>query len=350
MEKDNPLMAIMIFLSVCIAVPILDSPRVSTWSEAFKGNSIFHVLVANDAAIGDGLRKSGSSLGEYLRTSEESWRRMKQSPIVKSTTLIEFRGEEEEGVGEGLVRTVVPALLVEKEAVSEEVKVSEEVVVEEEVLIQEEVRSKIEGPFKILVVGDSFVAVGGGLGEPLERNLLSYEGVTVKRHGVVSTGLYNVKYYDWKVKIQELIKDYDPDIVIAFFGTNDSQGYINDKWNQSYAVKADAFMKILDEKDIMTFWIGLPIMKKESLSKAMQNINNILEGEAGKHDNIYYIPTWSILADEKGQYLSSIKDDKGVARLLRLKDGIHLQYFAGEIVSKEIIEEMGKYLVLKKKL
>lgn len=340
-------MTIMIFLSVCIAVPILDSPRVSTWSEALKGNSIFHVLVANDAAIGDGIRKSGSSLGEYLRTSEESWQRMKQSPIVKSTTLIEFRGEEEEKVEEELVETVTPALLVEGKIVREEV--SEEIVVKEEVLIREEVRSKIEGPFKVLVVGDSFVAVGGGLGEPLERNLLSYEGVTVKRHGVVSTGLYNAKYYDWKAKIQELIKDYEPNIVIAFFGTNDSQGYINDKWNQSYAAKADAFMKILDEKDLMTFWIGLPIMKKESFSKAMQNINNILEGEAGKHDNIYYIPTWSILADEKGQYLSSMKDDKGVARLLRLKDGIHLQYFAGEIVSKEIIEEMGKYLVLKKK-
>ncbi len=37
--------------------------------------------------------------------------------------------------------------------------------------------------YKFLIVGDSFMAKNGGVGEPLEKQLLTFQGVSVKRLG-----------------------------------------------------------------------------------------------------------------------------------------------------------------------
>lgn len=353
MEKDNPILSIIVFLFVCILIPILDSPRIIAWGDAIKSSSFFHALVLNTASAGIHFRESDTVLGNLLKDGEYSWQIMRKSPMVKSLTLIEFPDTYDNLVvlpiskDEEVYNEVIA---MEEEDYQEDIiKIDEMVkVIEEEVIIEEDT-ARLEGPFRILIVGDSLIAVGGGLGDPLERILLAYDDVSVKRQGIASTGLFNVKYFDWKTRIKELIYDYDPNIVIVFFGTNDSQGYINEQWNRDYSAKVNGFMSILKSEEIMTFWIGMPIMKKESFSRAMQNINRLQAEEAEKFDNIHYIATWGMLADNNGQYLSVMKDEKGVSRLLRLKDGIHLQYFAGEIVSRNIIGKMEEYIVLNSK-
>jgi len=43
------------------------------------------------------------------------------------------------------------------------------------------------------------------------------------------------------------------------------------------------------------------------------------------------------LADEKGNYLSSMPDEQGIYRAIRQSDGIHLTYFGGKMVVNEFL-------------
>jgi hypothetical protein len=44
-----------------------------------------------------------------------------------------------------------------------------------------------------------------------------------------------------------------------------------------------------------------------------------------------------------------MKDESGKTKLLRTQDGVHLQYFAGTLVSKEVIKDVSEVLTFEKK-
>jgi len=209
--------------------------------------------------------------------------------------------------------------------------------------------------YKTLIVGDSFVYVGGGVGEILEKALLKYKNLEILRSGAVSSGLSRPDYFDWQSKAVSLKESFHPDIVIVMIGTNDAQSitdtsgkvlfyYKHPEWNNAYASRVREFIDHFQESRI--FWIGLPVMKEPNYSSRILNLDSIYQNVAENFLNMSFISTWNLLSDSNGQYSGYLPDENGKMINARQKDGIHLTTFGGNIVSKEVIKQLGATIKL----
>ena len=206
-----------------------------------------------------------------------------------------------------------------------------------------------------LIVGDSFMAVGGGLGDVVEKGVLNYGNIKVNRYGVVSSGLSRPDYFDWDSKIRELISKYKPNIAIVMFGANDNQSltdangniiakYGGQDWQKRYAKRVSDMLGVFKENNITVFWVGLPVMRNKGFSEDVENLNLIYQNECQQYQNAHFISTWKTLADNKGNYSAYLKDKQGNDELARIRDGVHLTYFGGALVTDEILKEMQEVL------
>lgn len=218
---------------------------------------------------------------------------------------------------------------------------------------------KLAPPLKILIIGDSFVAVGGGLGDPLERTLLNYRGVTVARKGRVSSGLARQDYFNWHSTALALAEQHNPNVAILMFGSNDTQavtaanggivaGYGGKNWDREYKKRLAEMIDIFERKKAKVFVLGLPCMRNANLSAQIAHINELIKSEALAHKNAEFIPVWNLVSDKNGNYTDYLPDAGGRKKLARTADGVHFQYFTGYLVSSAIIDELGKTLFLKK--
>lgn len=362
MERSNPIVIIIIFLVVCLSVTFYESERAINWESASAGKgNVFRNSVLDYALFSEKIKSGISYLKEYFAADSKFWNIMRESPVVvavngKASVVesLNLRSEDVAGPAE------VEYGYDEKPAPQENPVDIQEAPVQEtrevkglEYQIKDiknfDINNQLVPPYRVLIIGDSFMAVGGGLGDPLERSLLAYKDVEIKRLGVVSSGLASSRYYNWYTKTQELIDGFDPNVVIVMFGANDCGGQVSEAWKKDYSKKLNTFMSMLEKNDLTVFWVGLPIMKSESLSQGMSSINVLVEKEIPDHENFYFIPIWDILSDSNGKYLGSMKDESGKTKLLRTQDGVHLQYFAGTLVTKEIIKNMSEVMTLEKK-
>lgn len=337
----SPKLAILVFVFMISLVPFYESKRVVIWEtqRVAQGDNVFRDGVLKYASFSE-LLKQKLGLDYFFDKEHEFWLELKKSSILfdKSETLgVIYENGEEKNIGS----------LPQKPAEEKQ----EEIINTDQLL-----ETKLKPPFRILILGDSFIAVGGGIGNPLESELLKYKDLEVKRLGKVSSGLSRPEYFNWNLTAEELISQSNPKVAIMMFGSNDNQGLVTSEgkvisygkegWNEEYSKRASDFLNIFEKNNITVFWIGLPVMKEENFSKKMQNLNLIYEAEVKKHKNSYFIPTWDLLDDGQGNYTAYLPDETGQYKLARVSDGIHLQFFGGRIIVKEVIKKMEEKLIL----
>lgn len=210
--------------------------------------------------------------------------------------------------------------------------------------------------YKFLLLGDSFMAKNGGVGEPLESQLLTFQGVSVNRLGVVSSGLIDTNFFDWYKESKKLFEKNKPDFVIILLGNNDvkpikvktSEGEVVDflyfgteEWNGAYQKKVSDFLKIFEKEGVRVYWIGLSMMRDETFNAQMKILNNIYQDEIKNHKNVNFIPTWNLLSDDQDNYAQYLPDEEGRLREARLADGIHLTQFSGSLITSELIKNLA---------
>lgn len=215
--------------------------------------------------------------------------------------------------------------------------------------------TKPKAPYRIIIVGDSFIAEK--FGPLLEKELLSYQDTQIWRIGVYSTGLSRPDYFDWNEKIKELITLYQPNIVIAMFGANDGQDtrtkdgkvvhYDAPEWDVEYATRVSTFLHILQENKIFIFWIGNPIAKTLKYRNTMTRLNTIYEQVLKTYTNTIFISMWDTLKDAQGEYNSYLPDENGMQRLARASDGIHATPFGANIMVQTLTKTMKDHLQIK---
>jgi hypothetical protein len=311
MNSENllkPKIITLLFVLIVIFIPFFESKRVLSWGiqRETQHNNIFRSVLISYATWAERLKGSikGSSSSSQIPQSGE------EKPIQGSNSPKE-------------IKSVI----------------------------------KPSPPYKILIAGDSFIAVSGGIGEILEKELLNYKDLTVKRVGKVSSGLSRPDYFNWPSEVNSLVLQYKPNIVVIMIGSNDAQSittldgapianYGSGNWNEKYAKRVSDFLNIFAENDITIFWIGLPTMRNEIYSTKMQNLNSIYATEIKKYENYYFIPTADLLADKNGNYTAYLPDENEKYRLARQSDGIHLTYFGGQMVIEKIIKKMEETLEL----
>ena len=400
-KKDSPWLAIIVFITIVIALPFYESKRFFIWEGQEENPNLFTEAVLMYSSSVESFKNEKGLIG-YFEKDQDLWKSIKASPIIfaeadtanntqnnpikepvatipetiQPETAIEQPIEapdstkenkapvpEEKNPVKANQETEAPSPTDNSQTKTQEEKTSTPTENIIDILIQatQEITNNIakkEPPFKILIMGDSFMAVGGGLGDPLERSLMAYQGVSVNRFGRVSSGLTTPNYFNWNATAESLVKQYNPNVAVVMFGANDGQGitssagkvipYNYPGWAEEYAKKVGYFIDILEKNNTTVFWIGVPIMKSSSLSNKMSTLNTIYEAELKNHTNAYFIPTWEALADENGKYTAYSKDTSGKAKLIRTSDGVHLQYYAGYLISDDIITKMQETMVLEK--
>jgi hypothetical protein len=325
---SNPEIAILLFVIAVLVLGFFESKKVITWEtprETENHYNIFQSMILSYASFSEKI-KSELGLNNFFEKENNFWLKIKKYPLIFKENQIISPGENEK----------------------EEPEIKLPI--------------KPESPFRILIIGDSFIAVWGGVGEILEGELINYKDVTVKRIGEVSSGLSRPDYFDWKSKARELILEEKPNIVIIMVGSNDAQSltinldgkniilnYGTEDWDKEYTKRVSDFLKIFEENNIFVFWIGFPVMKNKTYSEKIRHLNSIYEKEIQNHRGTSFISIWDFLADENGNYTDYLLDDKGKYKLVRLRDGIHLSHFGGEIVVKEVIEKMEEKIRLETK-
>jgi lysophospholipase L1-like esterase len=348
-ELINPGRAILIFILIVLIIPFYESKRISIWTTQREGqkDTIFNSLLVSYVAEAEKI-KAQTGLGDFFDAEQHFWLDFKKSPLVYEENIVPPPPPSIKD-GESINGDVITDLPDGKEGSPS----------------QKEDYSLLAlgAPHRVLIIGDSFIAIGGGVGNPLERTLLGYKDLDVYRSGKVSSGLSRPDYFNWNLKAQELISQYSPNIVIVMLGSNDAQalttpqggvavGYSSvgeEKWNSEYGGRVLALLDIFEQNNVTVFWVGLPIMKKEDFSNKMKNLNSIYEEEIKKYENAYYISIWDLLADEDGNYTAYLPDGEGRMKSARVSDGVHLQYFAGDLVAEEVISKMKEIMELEVK-
>lgn len=210
-------------------------------------------------------------------------------------------------------------------------------------------------PYSVLIVGDSFIAER--LGPELEKTLASFQDVSVRRVGIYSTGLTRPDYFSWNEKLETLIAENNPNVAIVMFGANDAQDayasgtlyavrYGTSDWDALYEARVKSFLSILQNHRITTFWIGNPMPRAEVYKEKMARLNRHYATAAAASKNALFISNWTTLANASGTYAEYLPDENEIERRVRASDGIHPTPFGAGIMTRFIVAELQKYLIL----
>lgn len=200
--------------------------------------------------------------------------------------------------------------------------------------------------FVIVVMGDS---LADGLWASLYRSYVRVRGVKVLRETLNSSGF---TAYNWQAKLEGILRKYRSiDIAVVQMGANDRQRLIagrgnyprfgTEDWQRIYQERVEKFIKTLTDRKIPVFWAGLPIMRKENVRNAASMMNLIFK-DAAKAGKATYISTWEATANEAGEYVDFVRDDKGRRRRFRHHDGIHSSDIGYDRVGDLVISTMRK--------
>lgn len=208
-------------------------------------------------------------------------------------------------------------------------------------------------PSRVLLIGDS--SIQAGLGTQIERRLEEYDGVSVLRFGQHSTGLARPDYFDWWEKLRELKQEFEPDLVIAYWGDNDCQGlstregglvaqFGNEEWDEEYARRVNDIVKLMCEGGGAAVIVGMPIMRSKSFSRRIARLNSVAEQATTAAGGVY-LPTWEMTSDEEGDYVSAVEFE-GKLRIIRAGDGIHLSTHGSAYVADGICRMLEEHFEL----
>lgn len=196
----------------------------------------------------------------------------------------------------------------------------------------------------VLIVGDSLM---GGVGPRLKRLLRKEHGFpNPKLKWKASTGLSRPDYFDWPKTLNKLLSEKDYDVVVAIFGTNDTQPVSVNRKSYRYGTKAwfEHYRKrVVNVLDMMckaqnrsVYWIGLPTMRSETFNDKVVKMNALYREELSRSTCGKYIPMDKILSPD-GQFSSYLRVGKK-RKKVRAGDGIHLSFTGYDYVARRVID------------
>jgi uncharacterized protein len=196
----------------------------------------------------------------------------------------------------------------------------------------------------VLIVGDSLM---GGVGPRLKRLLRKEHGFpNPKLKWKASTGLSRPDYFDWPKTLDQLLSEKNYDVVVAIFGTNDTQPVSVNRKSYRYGTKSwfahyrKRVVKVLDmmcqAQNRSVYWIGLPTMRSEAFNDKIIKMNALYREELSRSSCGKYIPMDKILSPD-GQFSSYLRVGKK-RKKVRAGDGIHLSFTGYDYVARRVID------------
>jgi hypothetical protein len=183
--------------------------------------------------------------------------------------------------------------------------------------------------FNVAVIGDS---LGQMLGQGLVEAFAERPDIGVLRKARENSGLVRDDYYDWPKAVRDLLGASEKvDLAIIIVGSNDRQAIrdggayvepLTPRWKELYAARVAAIAEAFRARDIRLVWVGLPIMRSQSMALGATALNDIYREQAAR-GGAAFVDTWGAFADERGQYSDYGPDVNGQIVRLRSADGVH---------------------------
>jgi len=195
---------------------------------------------------------------------------------------------------------------------------------------------------RVVVFGDSQAqGVAGGL----QRVLLDDPRYKVLNHSHPGAALVHADS-EWLAPIQSFLDKDKADVAVVMFGANDRLDmrdddgkYVHfrtDEWRADYAKRVDRILTALVGAHLKIVWCGNPIARSPQYSADMSYINDIFAGEVA-HFGGEYLPLWTVIADNQGQFTAYGPDRSGQTERLRNDDGIHFTAAGYELIAERVI-------------
>jgi len=202
----------------------------------------------------------------------------------------------------------------------------------------------------VYIVGDSDAGTFG----PYLQQLV--DGTAVAETALnykVSSGLARPDFYDWPAELERALPEVQPDIVVATFGGNDSQGLsafqdelefvIGDpldneaEWSAEYTKRAGDVMDLLLEDDRTVIWVGIPNDDNPEVTAKLAIQDRAAKAAAAERPDVIFIDTWARFSGRDGNWAEFVIDPRdGEGKDVRADDGFHLNTNGAEILALDI--------------
>jgi len=205
-------------------------------------------------------------------------------------------------------------------------------------------------PIRIGVVGDSLAV---DLWYGMNGLLRGKDNIEVVKFTRSATGLIRDDVYDWQGELRAFLAQNRLDVITVILGGNDRQSvHVGGKrldrftkpWIAMYEQRVSVFMDALAKTKARVYWLGLPVVSSDRMTKDYRVLNGVYRRQADKH-GFTYVSTWETFADASGRYSSFGPNIQGVKRQLRKTDGLHFtidgQMRLADTVAKAINRDLA---------
>lgn len=212
-------------------------------------------------------------------------------------------------------------------------------------------------PYKVLLLGDSYIATG--LGALLERELDAHPHIDAYRRGKSSSGLARPDFFDWQWEGRRQVELRSPDMVVVLVGGNDGQDmssqsgqrkrvpWDTDAWKTEYRMRMDAFLAALSAPGRKIVWLALPRTNTNKFESKLRIIRAVQrEAVEAFGEDATYLETSPFLEADDGSLMSTAIVGKARAPVeLRADDGIHFTMAGSEFLAAalapRVVEALG---------
>ena len=182
--------------------------------------------------------------------------------------------------------------------------------------------------YRIFMFGDKMAT---GLLAGLWRVLKNDDRFAARGRLREGSGLVRPRFHDWPRTIAGVLENQPLDIAIIMLGANDARDFRvagrkllfgSDAWKSEYASRVRQIMKMICDRNIALYWVGLPPVRDEGRNEALKFITDIIRAEA-RAAGVRFIDIYRAFANPEGGYTEEGPDIRGLITRLRSRDGIH---------------------------
>jgi hypothetical protein len=195
----------------------------------------------------------------------------------------------------------------------------------------------------MVVFGDSQAqGVAAGLRRLYARDRLYH----IIDKTVPGTALSQKLQFDWVGTIEQWLGEDHADIAVVMFGGNDrlaarpeagakAIAYRTEAWKQLYTQRLNGVLGLLAAAKMPVVWLGQPVAREADYSTDMAWLNGLFEATVPA-SGADFLPLWTVIADETGNYAAYGKGLDGETKRMRLDDGIHFTPAGYDIIAVKV--------------
>ena len=195
----------------------------------------------------------------------------------------------------------------------------------------------------IVVFGDSQAQ---GVAGALQRMFVRDRNTHVIDKTVPGTALSLRLQFDWVGTIEHWLATEHADVAIVMFGGNDrlavrleagshAIAYKSDAWKDMYAERVNNVLKAFAAANVPVLWLGQPVARETDYTSDMAFLNTIYQ-DVVPASGADFMPMWTIIADEAGNYAAYGKGLDGETKRLRQDDGVHFTPAGYDIIAVQV--------------